>query len=213
MSVTEQEAAPAVAGRPERTLAYRVIGIRDRVRAGGAGRGVLSAVAAGIHPMTEAGAFPYTEAALSGLSVSQRVGARRAAAMIAVHRDARATSEGHTPIGSTLRSLHAKAHSSWPGDVDGKSVPKRTAMSMSVDSLPLLDVDNAAQVISGLVGRCAQHGIPVDFASLATTLTFWGDGLSSKSRSHRAKVVQDFYGLSDRRDHATSATTPAAAAQ
>ncbi|WP_101525910.1 type I-E CRISPR-associated protein Cse2/CasB [Nocardioides houyundeii] len=207
MIENEQDAAPAVAGRPERNLAYRVIGTRDRVSAAGGGRGVLSAIASGIHPMTEASAFPYTEAILSGLSPSQRVGARRAAAMIAVHRDVRATSERSTPIGTTLRSLHAKAHSSWPGDVDGKSVPKRTAMSMSIDSLPLLDVDNASQVISGLVGRCAQHGIPVDFASLATTLTFWGDGLSSKSRSHRAKVVQDFYGLSDRRDH----TTPAAA--
>lgn len=185
--------------RPGRALVYRVLAVRQRALGPqGNGRGILAAFASAIHPMTEATAYPYTEALLGDLGPEQRIGARRAAAMVAVHRETRATGEGtYTPIGATLRRLHHADQQSWPGAIDSSGSVKRTAMSMQVDSLPLLDVENAAQIIGGLVGRCAGHDIPVDFASLASTLAFWGDGMSARSRKHRARVVQDFYGLSD----------------
>lgn len=183
--------------RPERALAIRTLALRARAQGpSGTGRGALAAIAMGIHPMTEAGAFPYTESVLQGLNPNRRIGARRVAAMIATHRSTTHTDQWVT-IGTTLRRFHDTDQGSWPGTVDTKGNIKRTALSMQIDSLPLLDIESASQIISGLVGRCARRNVSVNFMLLASTLTDWGTGYDATSRERRNRVVLDFYGLSD----------------
>jgi CRISPR type I-E-associated protein CasB/Cse2 len=185
-------------------LISRVLGLRSSDRAAG----VLAAIRAGIVPATEALAFPYTEAALRGWpSEAARTGVRRTAAMVALHKDVRQFTQpadrgeqqrpGH-PLGLSLRQLHKQNFGYAAGALDpSTSIPKRNALTMQVDALPLLGLEEAASAISLLVRRCGDEGVVVDFYDIARTLAHWGDGISERSRRTRNRVVQHFYGSLD----------------
>jgi hypothetical protein len=126
--------------------------------------------------------------------------------MVALHKDTRQFhrpsngEEGRTkqPIGQSLRLLHSRNVGYAAGALDPSSnTPRRNALTMQVDALPLLGLEEAASSISLLIGRCADEDVVVDFYDVARTLAHWGNGISAGSRATRNRVVQDFYGSRD----------------
>ena len=181
---------------PVLTLVGRALGIRMSQGQ----RGARAALATALVPATEALAFPYTESVLAPVrNPQQKAAARRVAGMIATHKHTvqfQPAEDGprHRPFGRSVELLHRRNFGYAPGDLDGSGSIKRNAITMQVDSLPLLPLEEAAQVIALLVSRCGDQGISVDFFDIARTLTYWGDGISPRSRATRNRVVEDFYG-------------------
>lgn len=198
-----QNATPSQPEAAQYALIGRVLGLRTRDRSAG----VLAAIRSGIVPATEALAFPYTEALLAPwASRAARTGVRRTAAMVALHKDARQfrlPTDGEPgrkrhPLGLSLRLLHSRSFGYIAGSLDASSnTPKRNALTMQVDALPMLGLEEAASSVSLLVGRCGHEGITVDFYDVARTLAHWGNGITPQSRNTRNRVVQEFYGSTD----------------
>lgn len=196
-------ATPAQSEVDPYALIGRVLALRTSDRSAG----VLAAIRSAIVPATEALAFPYTEALLApGASEAARTGVRRTAAMIALHKDARQfrlptnpePGPKRHPLGLSLRILHSRNFGYGAGSLDvSNNTPKRNALTMQVDALPMLGLEEAASSISLLVGRCGHEGITVDFYDVARTLAHWGKGITPQSRTTRNRVVQEFYGSAD----------------
>jgi len=197
------DATPAQPEVDQYALIGRVLGLRTSDRSAG----VLAAIRSGIVPASEALAFPYTEALLAPwTSEAARTGVRRTAAMIALHKDARQfrlptdvePGRRRHPLGLSLRLLHSRNFGYGAGSLNASNnTPKRNALTMQVDALPMLGLEEAASSISLLVGRCGHESITVDFYDVARTLAHWGNGISPTSRATRNRVVQEFYGSTD----------------
>lgn len=175
---------PASRRRTPRELISIILARReDRAFAG-----QMAAIRSGLTPATELYAFGYTEPYLVGLPPAAALGARRAAAITATARGTRqAQTEPYPRIGESLRGLYAaENHGRDP-------VTHVSTITQQVNSLPLLDVEAAATVLSLLVQRCGPARVPVDFYDLLTTLQRWGNGIDTLSRDTRAKVVSRFY--------------------
>lgn len=115
---------------------------------------------------------------LGGLSSArQRSGAMRAAAIRAIHKDAKPSSL--TSLGASFARLESLS--------GGGSIERQ------IGTLPLLDLETAAATFDGLVGRCAKAGVPVNFMSLASTLVAWGTGATTRSQEVRNRIVLDFH--------------------
>lgn len=139
--------------------------------------GWLAAIRAGITPVGETTAIAQAAPYLSGLHPRAHPAALRAAAIRAINRDVPHSTAG--TLGKSLARLAAVE--------GGSSIGEQVAV------LPLMNVDAAALVLDGLIGRCARPRIPVNFYDLARTLIYWGDGASSKSSRGRNKIVLDFH--------------------
>lgn len=187
-----QSAAEAPA--PEVALTTRALAARNNDRQ----KGVRAALAHALTPATESLAFAYTEALLAPMENRQaKTAARRVAGIICTHKHTPAyrRPEGGNPrpLGKALRMLHKATQGYDAGDLaDGAF--RRNQMTMQIDSLPLLPLEEAVQVIALLVGRCGHAGIAVDFYDMARTLTRWGNGITPASRNVRNRVVEQFYG-------------------
>src|SRR5690606_26670292 len=110
--------------------------------------GTLAALRAAVTPATETQAFPLTEEPLAGLNNPQKIGARRAAGLTALH-----TKVPHTPerrsIGSSLRAMHIAEHGFAPGALTDKGNLKPSTTRLQIDTLPLVDVETAATILNG----------------------------------------------------------------
>lgn len=150
--------------------------------------GQMAAIRSGMTPATELSALGHTEAYFAGLPKAAATGARRAAAITATARDTRQSPPDiYLPVGESLRRLHAAEN---PGK---DPVMHVSAITQQVNSLPLLDVESAATVLSLLVQRCGPARVPMNFYDLLTTLMWWGNGIDSRSKNTRANVVARFY--------------------
>ncbi len=193
MSTTRPQTEQPVESPSRYALITRVLALRSQPRMAG----VMAGIRAAVVPATEAMAFPYTEAHLGsvrGTEVKRAV--RRAAAICAIHKEAAQPKQGvYLPLGFSLRRLHEHKRNFGysPGEIDSQNAPRRNAMTMQVDALPLMPFEQAAETLNLLIGRCADLGIAVDFYNLARTLAAWGDGISANSRTTRNRIVQDFY--------------------
>lgn len=132
-------------------------------------------VARGISVVTERYAFPYTVPATADLHRPEMVtGATRALAMIAKYKR---TPNSPLPLGRNFASIKGVT----PGPTDGVS----ERLSLVVD----LDIEQAAQVIEGLVGRADT----VNFYALVELLTFWDTGDLERDLKTRSRLIYDFY--------------------
>jgi hypothetical protein len=163
--------------------------VRDRHDPRHAGK--TSALRFAAVPATEISAFGFTEAYLGGMPQAKRVAVRRAVGICAKHLGA-GQPDSFLPVGGSLRMLHKHEWGYDPGSFSTDGL-RRNAMTMQVDSLPLLDQESAAQTLDLLVGRCASAQISVDFFAVTRLLMEWGNGMSPDSRESRARVVCDFY--------------------
>lgn len=159
--------------------------------------GWLAAVRAGLVSATDTQALPATVAYIQHLQgEQQRVGARRAAAIRAVQKPTKdfepTETEKWRALGKSFSLLYRAEYGRYPRD------DSHEAMAAQINALPLMDVESAAVVLNQLIGRCAGHGISVDFRDLSATLVFWGNGISPASRRTRDRVVLVFYGSNDR---------------
>lgn len=163
----------------------------------GQNAGWLAAIRAGITVTGEAfagpAAGPYLPPALR--MGPARSGAIRAAAIRAISTDTREATppEGSrfTPrLGSNFAQLHRAEHNTLPGE-------RPNQISQQVHALPLLDMESAATVLLGLIRRCGNKGVPVNFQNLADTLTDWGNGIDDRSRKVRERIVNDYYGVNN----------------
>ncbi len=132
---------------------------------------LASDVARGITEATERYAYAYTIPATAGLGRPAAItGATRALAMVAKYKRIPNSSD-------TLGADFARI----PGNSDG--VGERLALIAD------LDLEQATQVIEGLVGRSPS----VNFYSLVELLTFWDTGNIDRDIKHRSRLVYDFY--------------------
>lgn len=192
--------------RPEHTLMGRVLRQRELAEQG-TGRGVLAAYRTLVHAATEAQGRAYSEAVLAGLRPVQKLGARRAAGLAATHSSVRHSPK--IPFGTAARLLHARAHNGWPGDIDSSGALKANALTSQVNSLLLLDLEQAVVVFDAVLARFPAAGTRVDFHDIAHTLTHWGNGLDQRSDQIRNQVIADFYGAADwRLNSAEDTNTP-----
>lgn len=169
MTEAETQASPGA------SLISEVLARRER--RGDAGW--VASVRRGIAPASEIAAFGATERHFAGITNEvSRTALRRSAAICASATGAPQTSK--LRLGQSLARLDQKL---GRGSIDSR-----------VNTLPLLDLESAATALSGLVGRCSQNGIPVNFYDLAYVLARWGNGISPASRAVRARVLQDYYG-------------------
>lgn len=153
-----------------------------------------SAVRTALTSATEMNALGYTERYLADLSPRQRTGGRRAAAICASNAGAPpASGDFYLPIGRSLRNLYKALNGADPSILDSGGHVSNNAMLMQVNSLPLLDVEQAANVFGLLIGRCADKGIAVNYYDLAATLIFWGTGATPQSQRTRSAVLTAFY--------------------
>lgn len=147
---------------------------------------------------TEKNAYAHTEPYLSSLTQRQRVGARRAAGICAAspgaHQPARKEDgrSPYRPLGHSLRDLYMAVNKTAPSTLDGNGIVNN-AMLMQINSLPMLDVEQAAAVFGLLVTRCSNNGITVDHFDVARTLIDWGNGISTNSQKTRSQVLTAFY--------------------
>ena len=132
---------------------------------------LASDVARGITETTERYAYPYTVAATQSLHrPSEITGATRALAMVAKYKRIPTTT-------GTLGASFAQIPD------HGNAVGQRLALTVD------LDIEQAAQIIEGLVGRSRS----VNFYALVELLTFWDTGDLDRDIKHRSRLVYDFY--------------------
>lgn len=132
---------------------------------------LASDVARGITETTERYAYAHTVPATVGLRRPAAItGATRALAMVAKYRR---TPNSAGTLGAGFANI--------PGNSGG--VGERLALVVD------LDIEQAAQVIEGLVGRSPS----VNFYALVELLTFWDTGDLDRDIKHRSRLVYDFY--------------------
>lgn len=144
------------------------------------------ALQAAAHSASEVTALAYTEPYLVGMDRTSRIGVRRAVGICAKH-----PSVVHVPgarLGWSLRALHYATSNFWPGESE-----TRNQVEAQVAALPMMDVEAAVSTLDGLVGRCGEEGVGVNFYALAYALAGWGNGISEASRRNRSGLVVDFY--------------------
>lgn len=141
--------------------------------------GWLAGIRSGITPSGELQALAHAGAYVCELSPRRRRGAIRAAAIRAINKDVRHEATPGKTVGRSLYRLHAQE--------GGDSIERQVA------ALPLMNLDAAALVLDGLIGRCAKHGIAINFTDLVRVLSNWGTGSGSSSQDYRNKIVLDFY--------------------
>jgi hypothetical protein len=128
-------------------------------------------VSRGLSATTERYAYPYTVPATASLHYPAMVtGATRALAMVAMYKR---TPNSSATLGSNFAHI--------PGAGDG--VGERLALIVD------LDVEQAVQVLDGLVGRSTA----VNFYALVELLTFWDTGDIERDIKYRSRLVYDFY--------------------
>jgi hypothetical protein len=132
---------------------------------------MTSDVARGISEITERYAYAYTVPATAGLHYPAMItGATRALGMVAKYKR---TPNSSLTLGRNFASI--------PGTTDG--VGERLALVVD------LDIEQAAQVIEGLVSRANA----VNFYELVELLTFWDTGDLERDMKTRSRLVYDFY--------------------
>ena len=128
-------------------------------------------VSRGLSATTERYAYPHTVPATVSLHYPAMItGATRALAMVATYKR---TPNSSATLGSNFAHI--------PGAGDG--VGERLALVVD------LDVEQAVQVLDGLVGRSTA----VNFYALVELLTFWDTGDIERDIKHRSRLVYDFY--------------------
>lgn len=141
--------------------------------------GWLAGIRSGITPSGEVQALTHAGPYVAELSSRRRRGVIRAAAIRAINKDVRHDATPGKTLGRSLYRLHAQE--------GGDSIERQVA------ALALMNLDAAALVLDGLIGRCAKHGITVNFTDLVRVLANWGTGSGSSSQDRRNKIVLDFY--------------------
>ncbi|TFC98529.1 hypothetical protein E3T28_10850 [Cryobacterium sinapicolor] len=140
---------------------------------------LASDVSRGISEVTERYAFAYTVPATADLHRPEMItGATRALGMIAKYKR---TPNSTLPLGRNFASIPGVT----PGPNDGVS----ERLSLVVD----LDIEQAAQIIEGLVGRATA----VNFYALVELLTFWDTGDLERDLKTRSRLIYDFYSRPD----------------
>ena len=163
--------------------------------------GYIAALRMAVTSATEVNAYAYTEAYLSSLPEPQRVGARRAAGICASTPRVMTTADpaskdADSPaprLGASLRHLYHHETDQWPATFEPDGTPRQNALLNQVNSLPLLDLEQAAALFFSLIKRCEEARVRVDYFDLARTLIYWGNGRSESSRKARQRLLRDFY--------------------
>jgi hypothetical protein len=147
----------------------RLLAVRESDKA------LTSDVARAITPETERYAYAYTVPATTELHRREMaIGATRALGMVAKYR----RSPNST---STLGACFARI----PGVSEG--IAERLALLVD------LEVEQAAQVIEGLVSRADDARVGINFYSLVETLAFWDTGDPDRDLAHRSRLLYDFH--------------------
>lgn len=174
---------------PETTLTPQALIARTlAVRTGQRTAGEAAALRQGLIAATEIHARPYTDIYLASENEKAAAGWRRATAICASatgspqpSRDTR-----RVPLGASLRMLFNREN-------PGRTPQAGNSIVSQINSLPMLDLENASTTLALLIGRCSSHGIRVDFYALGRGLSRWGRGTNSRSRAVRNQIVSDFY--------------------
>lgn len=158
------------------------------VRTGQKNAGEAAALRQGIISATEIYARPYTDVYLAGEDEKSATGWRRGAAICATATGAMQPrrESPRIAVGASLRRLFDQEN-------PGRQPTASNTIVAQINSLPMLDLENAAATLALLIGRCSAHGIPVDFYRLGQTLSRWGRGTTRASRAVRNNIVSDFY--------------------
>jgi len=142
--------------------------------------GWLAAIRSAITPTGEAMAIAQAAPWLRGMGDRRRSAELRAAAIRAINKDVRQAASGtYLPLGRSFARLDRIE--------GGGSIAQQVAV------LPLLNVDGAALVLNGLIGRCGEHGVPVNFFNLADVLVRWGKQSSAAAARGLTQIVLDFH--------------------
>lgn len=56
-----------------------------------------------------------------------------------------------------------------------------------------LDVDEAADMLSQLIGQAKNRNVGFDFRAIGTALLLWGDGIDDRSVKNRNNLLADYY--------------------
>lgn len=129
---------------------------------------------------TEIAAYGYTERHLGDLHTDlAKAGVRRAAGICASTPD---VPQQAGRLGHQLAALRRHA---------------TATVDTRVNVLPLLDLENAAGTLYGLIQQCNGRGLGINFYDLATILGRWGNGLSPASQQVRRRIVADYYSAPD----------------
>ena len=132
---------------------------------------LASDVARGITETTERYAYAHTVPATAGLHRrSAIIGATRALAMVAKYKR---TPQSAGTLGESFSRIPSRS----------EGVGERLALVVD------LDVEQAAQILEGLVSRAPS----VNFYALVELLTFWDTGDIDRDIKHRSRLVYDFY--------------------
>ncbi|MBK5237787.1 MAG: type I-E CRISPR-associated protein Cse2/CasB [Actinomycetales bacterium] len=141
----------------------------------GIDKSLTADVSRAITAETERYAFAYTVPATQGLHRAATIaGATRALGMVAKYRRSPNSKDS---LGSNFSRI--------PGAKEGLA----ERLSLVVD----LDVEQAAQVLEGLVSRANDARIPINFFELVNVLTFWDTGDPDRDLAHRSRLLFDFY--------------------
>ena len=152
-------------------------------------------ISRGIRPQSEKDAYPHVLPALNLDRVSrprQINGIVRGAALAAFHT--------RVPNGE-MRFGHALAQFAKRGPSSRSTVE---SIGKKLQLLPELQLENAVQVIDGLLSRISGSGVEVNFINLTERLAYWQTTHPLTDIEWRQSIVFDFY--------APSSTKPRAAA-
>lgn len=69
--------------------------------------------------------------------------------------------------------------------------PDRIANSLS--AIQSQRMDQAAMTISRLVSLAGARGVSINFHSIASSLAYWGSGITEASRDQRRRLLRDYY--------------------
>lgn len=157
----------------------------------------------GIDVIGEHFAVPHLAPLMSECAtLQQRDAIVRAAALTAINdhcaqKDSRPIKDQDIVVpyrlGHALRALTRQRTGKNPTATTANrdSVARRLAL------LPEMDFDSAVETVAVLVSFANSERIPVNFFDLASTLYFWGDGLTDHSVRTRNRVLSDYYGASE----------------
>jgi CRISPR type I-E-associated protein CasB/Cse2 len=135
-------------------------------------------------------------------SLQQRDAIVRAAAITAINdhcpqKDSRPVKGQDAPVpyrlGHALRELTRQRTGKNPSTTPAN----RDSVARRLTLLPEMDFDSAVDTVSALVSFANSERISVNFFDLASTLYFWGDGLTDNSVRTRNRVLSDYYGAAD----------------
>lgn len=141
----------------------------------GTDKALTADVSRAITPETERYAYAYTVPVTRELHRLEMVtGATRALGMVAKYRR---SPSSKLALGACFAKI--------PGVTEG--IAER--LSLLVD----LEVEQAAQIIEGLVSRADDARVGINFYSLVETLAFWDTGDPDRDLAHRSRLLYDFY--------------------